>query len=240
MRAAVQLLTMVGAKNDRLRFRTFYGSHLECQFYLMTFGIPKVDLLVDEEGNVKVEFAQRYFEKRRQIEAVYKKASSERIDYPTSRDILLGRGKPYQEFSGNVLLAIAIDARRDEYARADRFEKTCISIEISKQLTESGSRFLTRDKDKEGWILADENVVREKISSGFRTKTRRSEAATHGGNGAAATDTGAAILAYPPPPEVPSIFEDFFHLKQPGQKRRKVDDGFSPYHPGTADYQVAP
>jgi hypothetical protein len=95
-----------------------------------------------------------------------------RIDYPLMRDILLGRGKPYQEYPGNKMLAQVIEARKEEYQNVDRFAKICISIEIGKQMEEAEHRFLTRDKETGGWMEADEGVIREKISGGFRTKKR--------------------------------------------------------------------
>jgi hypothetical protein len=146
---------------------------MECQYSLITFGIAKQVLSVDGSGELKPDIVNHFFEKRTSIEAARKEEALGRIEYPSPRDVLLGRGKPYQEYWGNLLLGNFIDTRRDQYNKASRFEKTCISMDMVKVLQESGGRFIQRNETTGGWVEVEDPVAREKVSSGFRTKTKR-------------------------------------------------------------------
>jgi hypothetical protein len=151
------------------------GSHLECQFSLMTFGIPNSNLPIDEGGKLKDGVMEEFVRKRISSEATYREAIGDRIDYPKKLDVLHGRGRPYQEYHGNAFLSTILSARRDEYNMASRFEKTVISYDIVKQIHDRGGRFIQRDEATGGWTVVPEAVAREKVSSGFRTRTRRQE-----------------------------------------------------------------
>ena len=94
----------------------------------MTFGIPKEVLPVDGLGNYRPFVNEHFIAKRQEIEKARSEEVTGCIDFPTSRDVLLGRGKPYQDFSGNKVLAKFVESRREEYNKVSRFEKTCISI----------------------------------------------------------------------------------------------------------------
>ena len=104
-----------------------------------------------------------------------KVAAKNIIEFPTSQDILLGRGRPYQEYPGNLALSEIIEQHRQRYQLANRFEKTCISkmvVQIVKE--QRGARFLQRaGEDSKEWEEVSDSVAREKVSHGFRTKTRR-------------------------------------------------------------------
>lgn len=166
-------MTGVAGKDTRLRFRTHCGSHVECMYALLAFGIPTNKLPFDNQGRFTNNYMDEFLRKRRQIEEEYRQSCVGRTDYPSRRDVLMGRGKPYQEYPGNLLLSDMIEGRKEEYQRVDRFQKICISIEIANMMKEQGSRFLARDKETDGWVEADESVVREKISSAFRTTSKR-------------------------------------------------------------------
>jgi hypothetical protein len=147
---------------------------MECQYMLMTFGIQKELLPVDELGNPRYSFTENFFDRRKAIEkAARSQQASDRIDFPSKRDVLLGRGKPYQAYSGNVMLAQLVDSRRDEYNRASRFEKTCISMDMVKAVKECNGRFLQRDESSGGWVKVEDCAAREKISFVFRFKARK-------------------------------------------------------------------
>jgi hypothetical protein len=98
------------------------------------------------------------------------------IEAPGPHDILLGRGRPYQEYEGNQILATLIDQYREEYQASDRFGKTCISKMVVQMIkTQKGARFLQRAlDDSHFWVEVSDAVAREKISHSFRTKNKRS------------------------------------------------------------------
>jgi hypothetical protein len=174
-------------KEMRLRLRTHYGSHLEIQYSLMTFGIQCKSLIrggpaleEDDDEDEKhnnytngdaTKMHQRYLERRLQIEA---KTADDRSNtggllYPNPNDVLVGRGRPYREYSGNQRWSRLIDALLEKHHRsADRFAKTCITMDVVKTVHERGGRFLSRTST--GWEVLDDLTAREKTASGFRTR----------------------------------------------------------------------
>jgi hypothetical protein len=111
-------------------------------------------------------------EKRARVTA--KPKAEGRIDHPRSADVVLGRGRPFQEFPGNVRLAFLIEQQRQVYQALDRLNKTALSLEIVKLVKNTGGRFLKRcEDDIGGWIEVADDVARDKVSHGFRTKTKR-------------------------------------------------------------------
>jgi hypothetical protein len=95
------------------------------------------------------------------------------VSCPLPQDVLLGRGRPYQEFPGNIHLGRIVDLYRDRYKQTtERLEKTVISMEVVQRIQASGGRFLQRKAD--GWEVADDIVPREKISQVLRLKARQS------------------------------------------------------------------
>lgn len=157
------------------------GSHLETKYILASFGIPVFDLAIsiDEETNIKMndDYITDQQRKDSTMEEIWfdsREADRTRVAlYPSNKDVLLGRGKPYQEYVGNLYLASLVDQRREQYHHvADRFEKTCIAMGIVKTIEQSGGHFLQRTE--EGWVPVPVFVAREKVSHCFRTKTTRS------------------------------------------------------------------
>ena len=78
------------------------GSHVECQYILKTFGIPVNFFPLDVHGNnvldhyVKYLAERRRIEKEQQIAQEFASKGQKEIVEPTNKDILLGRGRPYQ------------------------------------------------------------------------------------------------------------------------------------------------
>jgi hypothetical protein len=172
MRPALNLLQLVAGKDNRLRFRTHFGSHIECQFALMTFGINRSILPFNAKNEVRGVFMENFLKKRLAIEAKRRNEGGDRVDYPTENDCLLGRGRPYQDFPGNVQLSKLINSRREEYNRADRWQKTVISYDVARTIADLGGRFLQRDNMTGGWKVVDEGVARDKVASSFRVRVR--------------------------------------------------------------------
>ena len=144
------------------------GSHLECQYALITFGIRRDFIPLSDTGELDLgRFDQllKYFQSNDNGRAPVPIT-------PTSIDILLGRGRPFQEFPGNLRLAIIVDKYRGQYAQAGRCDKAILSEHLVDVIKRGGSRFLKRSDGDSDWIEVDDDVAKDKVSHGFRTKTK--------------------------------------------------------------------
>jgi hypothetical protein len=88
--------------------------------------------------------------------------------YPEPDDVLIGRSHPYHIYSGTCRLLDLIESKIDQYYRSTshKFLKTCIDMEVVKNIKESGGRFLTWTKT--GWKILDDTTAREKTANLFR------------------------------------------------------------------------
>lgn len=101
------------------------------------------------------------------------------VDSPLENDVLLGRGRPFQDYVGNQQLGRMIDQQRQRYLSAkDRFDKTYISMQIVEEIQKLGGRFLQRSPDKGGWELVSDAVARDKVSHSFRSGHSRNSSTT--------------------------------------------------------------
>jgi hypothetical protein len=143
----------------------------------MTFGIPVRSLPVDTDGVMYLTNLRKWVEERKRLEAERAaeerdNMSSDRIEYPTSVDVLLGKGQPFQTFLGNLRLADQVHQYSNVYLQADRFEKTVISMDLVYKVRESGGRFLKKDEDGT-WVLVSDEEARRKVSQSFRNKNNK-------------------------------------------------------------------
>jgi hypothetical protein len=137
----------------------------------MTFGIPSSLLPLDEEGEPNLSRHWNYLEERKATEEESKRKAAHEIGAPTSIDVVLGRGKPFQEYPGNLRLQEIIEKHWSRYQVADRFEKTVITMEIVTATKSSGGRFLKKDGDS--WILVDDTVAKDRVSHSCRNITQK-------------------------------------------------------------------
>ena len=88
----------------------------------------------------------------------------------TCNDVLVGRGKPYQEFPGNVKMKLLVDNSREAYQSGNKTRKTFLRDTIVNAVKASGGRFLQKSDDSvnSDWVEASDNVARRKISHVFR------------------------------------------------------------------------
>ena len=138
----------------------------------MAFGIDTAIFPMDEDGNILKDRMTTYIEKRKKEEAKAKEkeAIEKEIYVPTCHDVLLGRGKPFQNHSGNLQMVKLIEARHHAYMQANRFQKTCLSWEIVKNVqSEYGGRFLEKDEATDTWKIVSDDIARENAASGFRS-----------------------------------------------------------------------
>ena len=96
---------------------------------------------------------------------------------PTTLDVLMGRGRPYQDHKGNMYLSRLVDLHRDEYNESSRFDKTRISWTLVNIIKERGGRFLKKSNtnaDNDAyWEVCSLDAAREKVAHGFRTRPPR-------------------------------------------------------------------
>jgi hypothetical protein len=97
------------------------------------------------------------------------------IEFPSSKDILLGSGFIYQNFPGNQYFITVVEMHvKSHMAASDQMKKTAISKQVMKVLRESGSRFLRRgDNEENGWVQVDAQTAFQKVSHAFRNIRRR-------------------------------------------------------------------
>jgi hypothetical protein len=173
IRPFLSFLHMVTSKDRKLRERLHFGSHLEVQYELCTFGIDLQYKNFDQSDGV--EYIETFLDSRRQIEAAERRQEEEEqartgvILHPTPIDVICGRGKPYQDFPGNLRVGRIVDETVPLYLEThERLAKTMIAMGIVQQVQKSGGRFLTRRDD--GWELAQDKVARGKISQALRVR----------------------------------------------------------------------
>ena len=159
---------------------------MEVFYKLMTFGIPSGIMPVDMQGKLnverfhqEVESTRRWEEERERVRHAGNFAKNQ-LDYPTTLDVLLGRGRPYQKFPGNLQLSNMIDARQAVYqAATQQLEKTAISNGILVAIKEMGARLLKRSDCGQYWVEVSDLVAREKVSHGFRNNAKRDSKKTN-------------------------------------------------------------
>jgi hypothetical protein len=145
----------------------------------MTFGISSESLFrnaASDDGRMEIQ--RRHIARRREIERKeaesleQEESKSGTILYPQPNDVLVGRGRPYQEFPGNQRFGRLIDENLDRYhTSSDKFAKTCMSMDIVKSTQEYGGRFIERTPS--GWKVIDDVGAREKTAIGFRSRVSK-------------------------------------------------------------------
>ena len=154
----------------------------------MSYGIPLAAFPINTDGTLKTAWNRRLLEVQREKEdqETSRIAAVERgkgvVFFPTQKDILLGRGKPYQDYPGNISLGKFVEAHRNRYQKATaHLEKLCIATNVVHMIQESGCRFLKR-KEGIGWVIQEDSVAIQKVGQSLRAKftqkaTKESETA---------------------------------------------------------------
>mmetsp|Transcript_82815 Transcript_82815/g.124322 ORF Transcript_82815/g.124322 Transcript_82815/m.124322 type:complete len:183 (+) Transcript_82815:3-551(+) len=162
----------------RIRFRAHYGSPIEMKYELASYGIPTQLLPIDADGQLDMDAFRRDIQERRELENARERQLAESfvgtIRHPDRYDVLLGRGRPYQEFPGNNNLAQLVELRQDDYEVGTRYEKAVLVLDVMQQIRELNGKFLRRLEVGENvvWEEVDEEVAKEKVGNTFRTKRK--------------------------------------------------------------------
>eukprot|EP00980_Cylindrotheca_fusiformis_P021758 scaffold8587_cov97-Cylindrotheca_fusiformis.AAC.6 len=113
---------------------------------------------------------QQMEDRRKEERRLYKTTT---VMVPSSSDILVGKGRPFQEHPGNVMLREWIVRRQDIYETAQRYEKKRLVQSVVDQVQSSGGRFL-KDGGRH-WQEVDETVACAKVGHLFRDRKRPRE-----------------------------------------------------------------
>mmetsp|Transcript_20681 Transcript_20681/g.58899 ORF Transcript_20681/g.58899 Transcript_20681/m.58899 type:complete len:545 (+) Transcript_20681:480-2114(+) len=181
----ISLLRLAISQESRLRMRIHFGSRTECYYDLQTYaiatdvipisqvdGTPKtaefleyLECLKEEEARAQSEMEER---RRKQQQSIHPIC----IDRPDPKDIVLGKGRPSHNFSGNVRLSEIIDATYlDMYEQCRHGDKGAICDEIVQHVHGWGGRFLKRcENELDGWLVVTNEEARGKVSHTIRSK----------------------------------------------------------------------
>lgn len=188
LRPVLSTLQLASGFFTGVRFRAHYGTKLECTHALQSFGIPAKLIPVNSEGTVtSKEFHVSQMEKRRKYER--QEFETTTVMLPGSFDILIGKGKPFQDHPGNTELREWIRKHQSSYEVAQKYEKKSLVLQVIGMVKGRGGRFL---KDDGGyWSEVEEDVARAKVGHLFRDKkrTREPKAAAAAKKAARATGT---------------------------------------------------
>jgi hypothetical protein len=86
---------------------------------------------------------------------------------PTPNDVLLGRGKKFQNHPGNVRFREWLDGYYDDYDHAPRTERRRIATNLTQILNAKGVRFLKLTENNQ-WVQSQGVEAEKKISQLFR------------------------------------------------------------------------
>ncbi len=149
-------------------YRSPTGSRLECEYGLRSFGI---DINTDKAMISNKE----WLEQCKALDESHRKELGTRI-IPGPNDVLLGRGRPFHQHSGNLALTAKVDENRTRYMAARKMEKKKITIEVVEDTFKSGCRFLKKVNKNDGgkcdWEEVDFDAARLKVSHSFRTLSK--------------------------------------------------------------------
>ena len=110
------------------------------------------------------------------------------IAAPQKNDVLLGRGKPYQNFAGNRRMLKIVSQFKDQYMSMPRDQKRRFVERVLDAVLKDGTRFLRRGKENgggDGWEEVDRTTAAGKVWHALRSKGRRKKDRTASGPGVA-------------------------------------------------------
>jgi hypothetical protein len=92
------------------------------------------------------------------------------IELPLASDVLLSKGKPIQEHTGNLRLHAIGEECYNRYHSSHKLEKTALTTGVVFAVKRASGRF--RSKESGVWIEVDNAVAREKVSNLFRSRRK--------------------------------------------------------------------
>lgn len=138
-------------------------------------GIPRDFIPFKADKTFKTKSHIESIEMRKKLEVMARASSALTLEdvpavlLPARRDVLFGKGKPFQFFSGNQHLAFIIDGYLDQYHnRSSKQEKTALAEKIVAVAKSEGARFLSKESGV--WQEVTDHLARGKVSQMLRHK----------------------------------------------------------------------
>jgi hypothetical protein len=178
------------------RFRSHCGKHIECQYNLMTFGIPKECLPIDFTGQVDLTNHRLFLQTFQSEDYSTPVAEAGQFLIPGNLDIIMGRGQHAKNSPGHLRFTQMLEEHKEQYESVGKFQKTVVADLILKKLNAAGCRFLKPRKGG-GWVQVSDDIGREKINHAFRNL--RSNTRTKTANTTAAKRSFASFGFEPTP-----------------------------------------
>jgi hypothetical protein len=176
------------------RFRIHRGSLCECQYELMTFGLPSASLPYNNDGTLKLGNHKKWYQRRviKENEENLQEQQQQQlqqgektpfcfsgIDLPSPTDILLGKGKTILDHRGNQAFQEVMQRYEDDYLMAKRNGgKTKVARQVIEEVKHHSDksylsgRFLRRRQEDttSGWWeeVTEEEALIARVCSGFR------------------------------------------------------------------------
>lgn len=102
---------------------------------------------------------------------------------PHRKDVLLGRGRPYQNFTGNRRMLRIVSRYKEEYSTRPRDQKRLFVETVLDAVLQDGTRFLRRvDENDDGsdqWEEVNRTTAAEKVWHALRSKGRSMKSKEH-------------------------------------------------------------
>jgi len=171
-RALGSLFMMASTPSVRVRTRLHYGSITECQYKLMSYGIPSDQLPIKNSGIIKIQNQKKWIAFRKMKDRVIEDEGWYSVSgtfCPSTTDVIAIGGMHFYKFLGNCRYREMLEASLESYDNANSVqEKIRITNQILLNIEASGGRFLVRDKQGCWWAPANEQTARVKVSNAFR------------------------------------------------------------------------
>mmetsp|Transcript_5846 Transcript_5846/g.12036 ORF Transcript_5846/g.12036 Transcript_5846/m.12036 type:complete len:468 (-) Transcript_5846:199-1602(-) len=170
-RALGSLFMMASTQSVRVRTRLHYGSITECQYKIMSYGIPSDQLPIKNSGTIKLQNHKKWiaFRETKDIDMMEEHDGYAGGTFcPSTKDVLAIGGMHFYKFRGNCRYRELLELNLESYDNAENVqEKIRITNQVLQVIESSGGRFLVRDK-KGWWVPANEQTARGKVSNAFR------------------------------------------------------------------------
>jgi hypothetical protein len=133
----------------------------------MTFGVPVDTFPITSRGELKTGNHHKWIAKRQVKEShVLLGKIFDRIDFPAVNDVLVGKGKPFQQHPGNIHLRSSVDHHLKEYALSKKVDKAGLIWKVVHSVKATSGGFLKKDRDG-WWVEVTEEEAREKVAKIF-------------------------------------------------------------------------
>ena len=134
----------------------------------MTFGIPVKFIPVNYEGQLKTSNHSKWISVIQTKEKYIKKGGTfAGISLPRQDDVLLFRGKRFQDHAGNVKMRTFVESLFAEYRKANGSQKASVTMKVVSLVKATGGRFLTLTDD-EFWVEVSDDFAKKKVATSFR------------------------------------------------------------------------